>query len=200
MFALYLEPEQDVITGDAMSSEWVRDNKRRLLFQKRTINGRTRVYGKAEQGSGGHYGYEGYVDPDEKFIRRPDGERIGRGNHPDLIHAEAQKRRQAQAEISFTDSQGIHTRVNPSTPVKLGNSGSGENTAEGAVALVYVLAMLVTYALKFSLAGLSPFGTILNVIFLIVGITGVVISSGVAVLTAIFGIAFVRFYEATTKG
>jgi hypothetical protein len=190
VFALYPELEQNV-KGDAMSSEWVRDNKRRLLFQKRTINGRTRVYGKPEQGSGGHYGYEGYVDPDEKFIRRPDGERIGRGNHPDLIHAEAQKRYQAQAAPKFTDSHGVHPRVNKPVPVNTPVAVNSEDVAEG----ITVVAQIVGFLIVGSLKGLSPFGTLINLMFLILGIVGLFIPSGAAILTAIVGILFVRFYE-----
>jgi len=175
-----------------VSSEWVRDNKRRLLFQKRTINGRTRVYGKAEQGSGGHYGYEGYVDPDEKFIRRPDGERIGRGNHPDLIHAEAQKRHQAQVATKFTDSHGIHPRVNKPVSVNTREEMNSEAVAAGIAGIVQVLALLVVGSLQ----GLSAFGTLLNLMFLAIGVIGLFAASGVAVVTAIIGIVFVRFFEA----
>jgi hypothetical protein len=177
-----------------VNSEWVRDNKRRLLFLKRTVNGRTRVYGKGEHGSGGHYGYEGYVDPNNKFIRRPDGERIGRGNHPDLIHAEAQRRRQTQSnaktqvKLAFTDPRNVHLRVKH--PVSV-NPRNDKAAAEGIGILLGYTILLVVY----SFVGLTGFGMLLNLLFLVIGIVGVCLwnsMSCVVVLAAIAGMFLVH--------
>jgi hypothetical protein len=59
---------------------WVRGLHRELLFRKNTVNGRTLVYGKDA-------GFEGSAR--ERFSRDPKGHIVARGNHPDLIHEDA---------------------------------------------------------------------------------------------------------------
>jgi hypothetical protein len=60
---------------------WVRGKFRELLFRKQVTNGRTLVYDP--DGS-----YEGSARV--RFTRDRKGHIIARGNHPDLIHEDAE--------------------------------------------------------------------------------------------------------------
>lgn len=170
-----------------MDSEWVRDKKRRLLYLKRTVNGRTRVYGKSP--SDGHYGYEGYVDPNDKFIRRPDGERIGRGNHPDLIHAEAELRRNSGVAKEFTNSQRIRNRANGPAPRRY--NGSNDATVGAA----YMLVGLVTL----STVGLEGISALITALCVIAAVIGFFISSPTTMFLSIATIVIIRLFDWMAK-